>query len=76
MRELVDLAESKNISLSAVNGGPEHHADNMYDWKGSGIDGSMSWTATALGDNRSFSDRVSDTESRRRRRQAERDKYL
>ena len=76
VRDLVDLAESKNISLSAVNGGPEHHADDMYDWKGLGIDGSISWTTTALGDNCSFSNRVSDAQSRERRRQAERDKYL
>lgn len=47
---LADLAEGKNISLSAVNGGPEHHADDQYDWKGLGIDGSLPW-AEARGDN-------------------------
>ena len=66
-RELVELAEGKNISLIVVNAGPEHHADDMYDWKGLGIDESMSWTETACGDNCSFTDRVSNSERRNRR---------
>ena len=38
---LVDLIESKNVSLIAANGGPEHHANDRYDWKGLGIDESL-----------------------------------
>ena len=76
IRELVELAEGKNISLIVENTGPQHHADDRYDWKGLGIDGSMSWTETACGDNCSFTDRVSNSERRSRRRRAERNKYL
>ncbi len=64
--DLAALAESKNISLSGVTGGPEHHACEIYDWKGLGIDGSIPWAEAARGDNRSFSDKVPDVLSKSR----------
>ena len=64
---LADLAKSKNISLSTLKGGPEHHADDEHDWKGLGIDGSLPWTETARGDYRSYSEKVFDAQSGKRR---------
>ena len=63
---LADLAEGKNISLSAVNGGPEDHADDWYDWKGLGIDGSLPWAEAARGDSRSYPEKVFDVQSKSR----------
>ena len=64
VRDLANYAEGMSISFSAVKGGPEHHADDQYDWKGLGIDGSLPWAATARGDFRSYADKISDVQSK------------
>ena len=64
VRDLANYAEGMNISFSAIKGGPEHHADDQYDWKGLGIDGSLPWAETARGDFRSYADKISDVQSK------------